>query len=738
GMQSLFANEPPAESAPTLPFDDSSVESFPADPPTTNQPVATPPAANRSVPIEQSTLPLTTSDSAIEIPDFSSPGSFTEDPPSNINQRTAPRGSSVTSTPGTTGNIPARPAGGSTSSGSFAGSIRPAAGRSAPVTDGALIEAATEETPFFTEDLNNRSVTTPRSNSTTPPAANGSRPRTSVAGAEADPQNPAFDVNDRNFSRNVPAPTLTDDDFPPLPPVQFGNNRADSQNGSSNDPGTSRQGLSGRGSGLSVPASDEINSNRPSGQASSVRTASGSVSEVLRPHLAISKQAPRSATVGVPLDYVIEVRNEGESVANAVIVEDEVPSGAKYVRSEPAATFDSATGKLTWEFAELEATETRQIKVTIEPTGEGTLSGVATVRFRATVSSSTVITAPRLSLDVDGPAEARIGDEVTFRFTIRNQGSGSAQNVILRNVLPEGLTHPEGQDLEYEITELPAGDVRQIELSVVAVKDGVFSNSALVTGPGDTQAQGAAEIRIIGSQLTVERMGPARRYVGRSGQYRNIVTNDTNFDATNAWVYERVPQGMSFVSAGQGGVYDNATRTISWPIDRLGPGQQAVLDVELVAEVAQDMETVVEVVEGAGYRAQARHTVAIEDIHNVSADVSRISGPVSVGERFGFQISIDNRGTAVATDVSVSITVPKEIEVIAAGAGSISGRMRPGNVVQYSTVVRIQPDEKVVFPLTLRGSRAASNVAIVARMTYAEMKEPLVVSESVTVIADDL
>ncbi|MCA9064937.1 MAG: DUF11 domain-containing protein [Planctomycetaceae bacterium] len=577
-----------------------------------------------------------------------------------------------------------------------------------------------EELPLFTEDPEPPTSGNPGFEDR---RGNPSTGRAAVAGGDIDRAGPVTTPVDRSIDFPVTDErryTPSEDDFPPLPPVRPGNR----VNGPSSP---------SSGGGLSIPESRSGDDRR-----SGVRTASSTVSEVLRPHLTIRKQAPQSATVGVPLEYVIEVRNEGESAASAVIVEDEVPAAAEFIQAQPRGTFDRETGRLTWNFDELAPDESREIRVTVEPTGEGTLSGVATVRFRATVSSSTVITAPRLSLKVDGPAEARIGDEVTFRFTISNEGSGEASNIVLRNMLPEGLTHPEGQDLEYEIESLPTGEKREIELSVVAVKEGVFANGAIVTGPGDAQAQDASEIRIIGSQLKVERMGPARRYVGRTGQYRNIITNDTNFEAVDAVVYEQVPEGMNFVSAGQNGRYDASTRTISWQLDRIAPGGQVTLDVELVAEVARQMETVVEVVEGAGYREQTRHTVAIEDIHNVSADISRLNGAVTVGEKFGMQITINNRGTAVASNVQVSITVPREIQIVAAGAGEITAHPRPGNVIQFSTVVKVQPDEKVVFPITLRGERPVTNAQIVARLNYAEMKDPLPISETVTVIADEL
>jgi uncharacterized repeat protein (TIGR01451 family) len=163
------------------------------------------------------------------------------------------------------------------------------------------------------------------------------------------------------------------------------------------------------------------------------------VSEVMRPQLTIQKKAPNTATVGVAHDYTILVTNEGASSAYDVVVEDELGGAAEFVQSKPVAEYNRATDQLNWSFRELRAGEKKEITVRIRPTGEGTLDGVATVKFKAQVKSATVITAPKLELELTGPSEVKVGDEVQLTYSIRNRGSGDASNVVLRSVLPPGI-----------------------------------------------------------------------------------------------------------------------------------------------------------------------------------------------------------------------------------------------------------------------------------------------------------
>lgn len=473
----------------------------------------------------------------------------------------------------------------------------------------------------------------------------------------------------------------------------------------------------------------------PSGSADPVgRT----TTEVMRPQLSIRKDAPKTASVGVAHDYTIVVVNEGETPAYDVLVEDELGGAAEFVESRPIAEFNRASGKLEWNIAQLDAGETQEIRIRIRPTGEGTLDGVATVRFKAQVKAETVITSPRLELDLAGPAEVKVGDEVPLTFTIRNRGSGDANNVILRSVLPVSLKHPEGGDLEYEIQQLRAGESESVDLTVVAAEPGdLILVSAEVTTSGITAAKAKTEIGIVGAQLSLKRNGPERRFVGRSATFQNIVTNESRFEALNATVVEEVPEGMRFVSASNGGEFDPDTRRIQWKVPRLVPGKQVVLEVELLAEAPGQMETMVEVTENAGFRTPLTENtiVTVEDLHNVTADISHQDGPVAIGERFGFTITIDNRGTALAKNMEMAIIVPKEIRVLAAGTKQVPGRL-VGNTVKFNVVPEIKPNASMTFQVTLQGESPVRNALVQAQLKYDEMPEPLIVTESVTVFDD--
>lgn len=464
------------------------------------------------------------------------------------------------------------------------------------------------------------------------------------------------------------------------------------------------------------------------------------IASVMRPKLTLQKSAPENATVGNPLQYSIIVRNDGDAPAYDVVVEDEVTSTSQVDAAKPQASRSDDGQHLVWQFESIAPGTEKEIQVQVTPTGEGVIDGVATVKFKSRVKSTTMITAPRLELKMEGPTKVRLGDKVKYRYVITNEGSGEARSVFVRTVLPQngGLRHPQGQDLEYEIPMMEPGEQREILLSVVAGEPGNQLAKAIVSSRNGSKDEATWSTDVVGAQLQMLRRGPKRRFVSKTARYENIVTNETDFDAVNARVVEKIPPGMEFKAAGQNGRYNPTDKTVTWEIHRLAAKATTTFQLELEPRVAGQQDSRVTIFENIGAQSDDYvSTTVVEDLHNVSATISQLDGPVALGEVFGFTIAVDNRGTADATDVQLSIEVPREIEVFGAGSKQVPASLeKKSNTVIYQTVVRIKRDQQQDFELKLRGIHPGRNKIVKASVKYTQMSEPLEISESVTIYDD--
>ncbi|WP_166829676.1 COG1361 family protein [Thalassoroseus pseudoceratinae] len=406
-----------------------------------------------------------------------------------------------------------------------------------------------------------------------------------------------------------------------------------------------------------------------------------SLSEHERPQLKIEKVAPPRAVLGEPMVYKIVVRNVGQRPAHQVVVEDQIPKGTRLTGTIPRAELSSTT--LRWKLGKLEAGNEKVISVRVIPLSEGNIGSVAKVNFVAEVAAQTVITSPKISLTMNGPTEAAAGSELTYTFKVTNTGQTAAEGVYLRNLLPTALTHPGGNDLEYEVGKLAAGETKEVSLTVSAVEPGTALNKAIVTASGGVKVEASRQTAIVGTRLSITRTGPTRRFIGRAAVYENTVQNDSSSVVRNIRVVETVPAGMQFVSATNGGQYDAQQNTITWTVPQLTPQGQQKMTVQFLPTAAGAKKSTVIASEGVGGEAVVESQTDIEGYTALRLDVAELRDPVDVGEEIALRFITKNRGTNPATNVRVSFTLSPELQLVSANG--------PTDAVQDGGTVRFTP-----------------------------------------------
>jgi len=443
---------------------------------------------------------------------------------------------------------------------------------------------------------------------------------------------------------------------------------------------------------------------------------------------------PASATLGVPLTYTLIVTNEGQSAARNIVVEDSVPASARVENVDPPVEFLSGSRTLQWQFPELAAGESERIQVRLLPTDPGILDTVATVRFKTEVKTKTIIQAPELVLHVDVPSEIKLGNETQLRFVVRNEGDGTARDVVLRSDLPAGLRHPIGDDLEYSIGTLEPNEEREVVLDVVASEPGNFTSSSEILSAGAATEKAETKIHIVGQQVEILRRGPQRRYVDRVAVYENILTNDTAFAASDILVVESVPSGMKFEQASHNGAWNPEDGTVVWKLKELPAGETTTLKIKLLARTAGEQKSTVKVIENAGFKTAATHVTAVEDIYHMNARISGNDRAVAVGEEFSFDIAVQNRGTTQATGVELVMDLPPGIKP--ESTGKDGPQARPEHKGQRVFVrfdqISIEPGDGAVFRINMKATTKMTDAAVHARIQYDQTEKELMTTESVT------
>ena len=171
--------------------------------------------------------------------------------------------------------------------------------------------------------------------------------------------------------------------------------------------------------------------------------------------LSLHKAVDRSqADIGETLVYTLTYANHSRAVtATNVVLRDALPlQHATFLSASPGAQFDPVGGTLGWELGDLPPGAGGSLTLTLQVNrfvDDGTLvENVAFLDSDQTRAGSnpvrTLVRAPDLVVNKEGPAGASPGQIITYTLTFRNKGGLEATGVRLSDTLPASVTYVPG------------------------------------------------------------------------------------------------------------------------------------------------------------------------------------------------------------------------------------------------------------------------------------------------------
>ena len=182
-----------------------------------------------------------------------------------------------------------------------------------------------------------------------------------------------------------------------------------------------------------------------------------------QPLLAIDQKLPDSIELGAAVPHRDRGPQQRRRPAEGVTVTDQLPAGYELLAGAP--TPERTADGLIWRVGRLAPGEQATLRLRLGPkAGEPaapTRNAVdATFQVRASSARTVQVARPELALNVTGPDAAVIGQSITFRIVVSNNGTVAARDVTLHALMGEGLTCAKGTDLEAGVGALAPGESR--------------------------------------------------------------------------------------------------------------------------------------------------------------------------------------------------------------------------------------------------------------------------------------
>lgn len=410
------------------------------------------------------------------------------------------------------------------------------------------------------------------------------------------------------------------------------------------------------------------------------------------PALTITKTATAtSVEAGAYLGYVITVTNQSSATdyGRSLQIVDLLPPQTLFVSagiSGGAAAIDAptpgSTGAITWTItspAGLDAGESLVLTATVRAQSPYTNNTVITntavltaANIPAEISSppltTTITSSPQITLTkIVQPAAVLAGQPLTYTVVITNSGNETAYNIPLTDTLPAGFS-PAVVNRTETITGvglLQEPVVVTFTISATAGSvGGQFPNLITTTVNGIDIASGpVATVTVIPQVFTVTKTASPEPVVpGSVLTYTIVVTNETTSTET-AIITDTYPAEVQFSSASPAPTTGNNVWQIS-----VGPLASRTIVVSVTVNspltnslVFTNRVDVDNLVSSPRVSATAASTVVSTPTLHIRK-VASLS-PAQAGQPLTYTIYYSNTGTAIATGLRLTDTLPASVTV---------------------------------------------------------------------------
>ena len=389
---------------------------------------------------------------------------------------------------------------------------------------------------------------------------------------------------------------------------------------------------------------------------------------------------------GDNVDYTVTVTNDGMGDAKDVVVRDILGEGLTFVDATGNYSFDEVTRTVTW-IVDLVKGESKVFSVIATVSGYGNVTNFLVVGNKTTGVNVTVPEIdPNKTVDNEIP---NFGDNVTYTVKVTNDGIGDANNVVITDVLDKGLkflnatgnfTYDEKTGTITWIVDLDKGETKTFNVNVTVLGYGVLPNTVAVGNKTAVRNITVPEI------ITVKEVNSSDIHIGDEITYTITVSNSGKINATNVVIRDILPEGLKFINASNGGVYDPVTGIITWILNIT-----ANSTVDLTADVCVNKSGNITNTVNVGNKT-SNCTIESGDIVDLEIHIVADKSEIYVGDNIVYTVTVINNGPSDAINTIANILIPNALSILSYNATKgtfdiTSGNWSIGNLTNGEKVV---------------------------------------------------
>ena len=414
---------------------------------------------------------------------------------------------------------------------------------------------------------------------------------------------------------------------------------------------------------------------------------------------------PHTIRAGENATYTVTVRNDGSLAATGVVLSDVLPSGLTFVSDNPSGAYNMAGSD--WAVGDVPIGASRTLIVEVTAATDGSFANTAQVSAanepdldstpgnndpnEDDQDSALLTVTPLADLSVTKTVDDSspvVGSNVVFTITVTNDGPSDATGVEVTDPAVIGLDYVSDTPSQgafdpmtgvWTVGAIASGGSKTLQLTARVTQVHTLTNTAQVTvsdqpdpdsapGNNDPNEDDQASVNVNGTQIDLMLAKSASSgavNVGSSVTFTLAVTNSGTAGATGVEVTDRLPAGLTFVSANPAADYNSATGV--WTIGSVAIGQTKTLDIVARVTGLGPYNNVAEVT--AADQPDEDSTPANGDAGEDDQDNAVVKGlqadlslgklvnvtMASVGDNVVYTIVVTNAGPTASTGSGISV-----------------------------------------------------------------------------------
>jgi uncharacterized repeat protein (TIGR01451 family) len=448
--------------------------------------------------------------------------------------------------------------------------------------------------------------------------------------------------------------------------------------------------------------------------------------EIATSALLMHQVMPSQVRANSTFSHEIHVTNISDvAVSNVVVADAQLTKNMTLIESTPRGT-PSPRGNNVWIIGDLAPCETKVIKLTSRATTVGEAGNCVLVSYDNNLCALTQVVDPRLEIVKKAPAEVLICDNIPIEFIVKNSGTGSLQNVVIKDPLPAGLTTLDGKtNLELPVGALGQGESRTVTVTAKADKVGSFSNTASASSGDITATSNTTQTVVRQPKLTVTCEPEGTEYVNRTLTIKYTVRNTGDIACNGTKLNISIPGTTTFESATNNGVATGGG--VAWDLGSIPAGGTATVSVDVKANQIGTVTGTATASCGCSEPATANCTAEIRGIPAVLLEVVDLVDPVEVGTQTTYVIIVTNQGSADDTNITMTVDLPPELTFVSASGATQAAST--GQKTVFTPYARLAPGAKIEWRVVGKAAKAA-NIRSRFTMTTEQTKARGVVEET--------